>query len=982
MDAHSPDGHWPDTPGSSRVTADQWRRVGAVLDRLSDTDLALHPESIDEACRTAGVSRDLVEPFIAAARHAIQWSERLDPVLLHEALSAHAHGGPTAAPPLESGTRLGVYEIVAAIGRGGMGDVYKARDTRLDRSVALKVLRPQIAEHAAAQQRFEREAKALSSLNHPHICTLYDVGRDPLVPCGFLVMELVEGETLAARIERAPLSGAQALEYAAQIADTLAAAHRHGIVHRDLKPANVMLTLHGVKLLDFGLATLRPASGSVRGFEDALTAEGTLLGTLPYMSPEQIQGKPVDERTDIFALGAILYEMLTRRKAFDADNPASVIATVLERDPPPVTPELQDLPAAIDRVLGRCLAKSPDARWQSAADLASELRWLRDAPASPIRVSAPRSRLRGSAAALAAIVVVIGAAGIGTYWFAEGKPASVPLFRFPIPPADGTRYVGLFAISPDGRRLVFTAVDAAGVNALWLRPFDALASERLAGTQGASYPFWSPDGRSVGFFADRKLKILDVASGVVRVLCDAGRGGGGTWNTDDEIVFAPESAVLSAFGLMRVAASGGSPVPITTLSKSAPGLHSWPRFLPDGRHYLYSRIELTNGPTRGIEAMAVYVGTLDGPESKKVVQARRAVYANGNLFWVDQGRLMAQRFDVTRLQLTGEPLDIAQDIEQTAPGRAAFDVSPSGVIAYRTGRPRANQLAQLTWFDRAAREVGRIGEPAAYSTAVVSPDARYALAVRGGNVLRIDVGNGTATPLPERDATSPVWNPDGTRVAFTGGVAGRGPTSVSVRAVDGSGASEVVLPLLAQVYPSDWSSDGQFIVGSVIRADTGYDLFTTRLGSHTATYPVASASDETDAHLSPDMHWIAYAATDESRRWDVYVRPFGEGGGVWRVSRSGGRHPRWRKDGRELFYVTPEGDLVSASFSAGSSFRITDSRTLFRQPTLALDFNNPLSSSRYDVSRDGQRFLVRMPAESSLPEPIVVLLNWTSPVQH
>jgi Tol biopolymer transport system component len=675
--------------------------------------------------------------------------------------------------------------------------------------------------------------------------------------------------------------------------------------------------------------------------------------------------------------------MLTRRKAFDADNPASVIGAVLERDPPAVTSERQDLPAAIDRVLGRCLAKSPDARWQSAADLASELRWLREAPASTAPTTgASRSRSRAYAAILAAVVSAVGIVALTTYRFADRERASPPIYRFPVGPPEDTRYVGLFAIAPDGQHLVFTAVDAAGVNALWLRPLDALASERLAGTQGANYPFWSPDGRSVGFFADRKLKILDIASGVVRVLCDAGRGGGGTWNANDVIVFAPESAVLSPTGLMRIAASGGTPAPITTFPDASQGLHSWPRFLPDGRHYLYSRIVLTNDATRPLQSMAIYVGALDDSEMKKVADARRATYANGDLFWVNEGRLMVQRFDVNRLELIGEPRQIAEDIEQTAPGRAAFDVSPNGVLAYRTGRPRANQLAQLTWFDRTGREVGRIGEPAAYSTAVLSPDARYALAVRGGHVLRIDVGNGTATPLPERDASSPVWNSDGTRVAFTGGVAGRGPTSVSIRAVDGSGPSEMVLPVLEQVYPSDWSSDGQFIVGSVIRADTGYDLFTTRVGSHAAAYPVASASDETDAHLSPDMRWIAYAATDESRRWDVYVRPFGASGGLWRVSRSGGRHPRWRRDGRELFYVTPEGALMSASLSTGSSFRVTESRTLFRQPALALDFNNPLASSRYDVSRDGGHFLVRMPAESGLPEPIVVLLNWTSPFQH
>jgi len=570
---------------------------------------------------------------------------------------------------------------------------------------------------------------------------------------------------------------------------------------------------------------------------------------------------------------------------------------------------------------------------------------------------------------------------LATYWFARQDRASPAAYRFALPPPQGTVYTRLFALSPDGHRLVFTATDAAGLNALWLRPLDALVSQRIEGTEGANYPFWSSDGRSVGFFADRKLKIVELSTGVVRVLCDAGLGGGGTWNADGVIVFAPESGVATSVGLMRIPAAGGDPKPITRFTEGYEGLHTWPQFLPDGRHYLYTRIELAKGTSPDNATVAVYIGSLDGNEVKKVLPANRATYADGNAFYVRDGRLMAQPFDLKRLEPTGEVVQIAEDVEQTAPGRAAYDVSANGVLAYRTGRPRLNTLVQLTFFDRAGHEAGRVGEPGRYPNALVlSPDSRYVLAASAGKVFRIDVRNGTATPLPESGATAPVWSPDGTSVAFTGGAfAGNpGPISVSARAADGSGNSHMILPLGQQVYPNDWSTDGQFIIGSVIRADTGYDVFVTRVGSSVATYPVASRFDETDPDLSPDMRWIAYAATDESRRWDVYVRPFGQSGGVWRVSRAGGRHPRWSGDGRELFYVTPDGALVTASIGGESSFRVTQMRELFQLASLRLDFNTPLASSPYDVTRDGQRFLARVAAETGIPEPILVLLNWRS----
>jgi Tol biopolymer transport system component len=574
------------------------------------------------------------------------------------------------------------------------------------------------------------------------------------------------------------------------------------------------------------------------------------------------------------------------------------------------------------------------------------------------------------------------ALALGTYWFTHRAPAASPSYRFAVPPPEGTRYAPSFALSPDGGRLVFTANNPAGVNALWLRPLDALLAQRIEGTQGGQYPFWSPDGRSIGFFADRKLKIVELSTGSVRVLCETGRGGGGTWNNEGVIVFAPESGVASPVGLMRVMASGGNAQPLTTLEEGR-GVHAWPQFLPDGRHFLYTRMTREAGAFPARVSTGVYVGSLDSNDAKEILPVFRASYASGTLFYVNAGRLTAQPFDLARLEPRGASVQIAENVEETAPGRSAFDVSSNGVLAYRTGGPRINELMQLTWTDRAGRETGRLGEPGRYPAAVVSPDGRYALASGRGQVVRIDVMNGTATPLPETGVNAPVWSPDGTKLAFTGGNREfPGPTSVSIRAVDGSGNSETILPLGQQVYPNAWSRNGQFIVGSVIRAGTGYDVFATRIGSNAATYPVASRFDETDPDLSPDMKWIAYAATDESGRWDVYVRPFGESGGVWRVSRGGGRHPRWSGNGRELFYVTPDGMLMSASIDAGSSFRVTETRELFQHAALGLDFSRVLAYSPYDVRRDGERFLLRVPADAGLPEPIVVLLNWPSLFQH
>jgi serine/threonine protein kinase len=630
-----------------------------------------------------------VRPYLEAEERSDRFPGPLDPAILEEALQELADHAPSAR--LAPGTRLGPYEILALVGAGGMGEVYRARDSRLNRIVALKRLTAQVAASVEGRKRFEREAHATSTLNHPHICTLHDVGAEEGVR--FLVMEFTEGETLAARLQRGALAIGDAIESAAQMADALAAAHRLGIVHRDLKPANVMLTAYGVKLLDFGLAALRPPLGTIEGgLGNGSTPPGVILGTLQYMAPEQLLGKPVDARADIFAVGAILYEMLTGRKAFDADSSADSMAVVLDHTPPPITAGRPDVPPALDWTVAQCLAKVADERWQNAADLARHLRWI----GASRSAGDPRPVVRWTRRGVIVWLAAAAAAGTITYSSLPRPQGGTPLFyRFEIPPPAGTFYDGLFAISPDGRRLAFTTIDGAGLRLLWVRPVDELTATRIQGTEGALHPFWSPDGGSVGFFADRKLKIVDLATGTVHMLSDTGVGGGGSWNADGVILFADEAttaARTSAIGLRRVSASGGIATPVTRVQKEGGAIHAYPHFLPDGRHYLYMQL--------AVDEPGVYVGRLDADETTRILPAFvtvvtpqrfnvhgpvRATYAAGYLFYLNSSdlTLTAQAFDVGRLQLSGAAVRVAENVEHRAPGLSAYDVSPTGTLAYR-----------------------------------------------------------------------------------------------------------------------------------------------------------------------------------------------------------------------------------------------------------------------------------------------------------
>ncbi|HEV2022919.1 MAG TPA: protein kinase, partial [Terriglobales bacterium] len=620
------------------------------------------------------------------------------------------------------GTRLGPYEILAAAGAGGMGEVYRARDTRLDRTVAVKVLSTRLADRPDLQKRFEREARTISKLSHPHICTLHDVGQQEGVD--FLVMEYLEGETLGHRLERGPLPVEQTLKYGTEIAEALEAAHRQGITHRDLKPGNVMLTKAGAKLMDFGLAKLveQPAPVAVALWEMAdaptlpsgeksLTEEGVIVGTFQYMAPEQLEGKEADARTDIFALGMVLYEMATGHPAFTGKTKASVIAAILSSEPKPLRDVQPITPAALDRLLRVCLAKNPDERWQSAHDIKLQLEGIRNGE----EVAAPTARRAAPMWRWIVVAVLLAAlAGYAGGRWGRSEPTKAPVYRTALPPPAGHFYVAYdFAISPDSSRLAFTATSADGVTTLWVKSLATNTDQEISGTQGAVYPFWSPDGRAIGFFAEGKLKKADLATAGVQTICDALVGRGGSWNRDGTIVFAPHIGAA----LAGVSADGGVPVPATKLHEPNES-HRWPTFLPDGRHFLYF-VDWSGGRD------GLYVGSLEAGEGVLLSADIRGnvAFAAGHVLFVRDGTLYAQPFDTEKLRFTGDPVAIVnQDLEQDPGfGKVGFSASESGALVYQS---RRSYSSRLVWFDRSGKEMEAVGDAASYEPRL-SSDGRW-----------------------------------------------------------------------------------------------------------------------------------------------------------------------------------------------------------------------------------------------------------------
>ena len=858
---------------------------------------------------------------------------------------------------LPTGTKLGPYEITGAIGAGGMGEVYKARDTRLDRIVAIKVLPAHLAGRAELRERFDREAKTIASLNHPHICTLYDTGHQDDID--FLVMEYLEGETLAQRLRKGSLPIQQVLQYAIEISDALDKAHRKGVTHRDLKPGNIMLTKSGTKLLDFGLAKLAqeatPAipDSQLPTMKSAITDEGTILGTLQYMAPEQVEAKEVDARTDIFAFGAVVYEMATGRKAFEGKTSASVMAKILEAEPPSMASLQPMTPPALDRVVKKCLAKEPEKRWQAASDVCDELKWIAES-GSQAGTSASVAASRKSPLSDARLAWIVAAflflAALGLAAFAYFRPAPQPAHavRFTLFPPDKWGLAGTGAvttgatapvkISPDGQQIAFVAVSAEGKTLLWVRSLDTLVAQPLAGTEAASAPFWSPDSHTLGFFAVGKLKKIDVSDGPPITLCDAPDNRGGTWNRDGVIVFAPSNTSA----LQKVSASGGLPTPATVLAQGELG-HIRPSFLPDGRHFLYSTI----APRPGLGG-PIYLGLLDSAERKVLLNATsaNAVYTEGYLLFLREATLIAQPFDARRLVLKGDAFPIAERIRTSVSTQpyGYFSASENGALVYQTGAETAN--SQLLWFDRAGKQISALGDPAAYRSVELSPDGKRASvsvldeAGKGEDIWLYDVARGLRTRFTFGPANAfAVWSPDGNRIIYAS--RRKGSFDLYQKDSSGAGSEEMLAEDNLDKYPMSWSPDGGSVLYESLGSSRSSELFVLPLTGDRKPLPLLHTQfGETDGRISPDGRWVVYRS-NESGRNEIYVAPFPRPGGKWQISTAGGYAPRWRHDGSEIFYLTPDDELMvasvngkSAGFEVGASSR-SSPRTLCSQEVIS-----------------------------------------------
>jgi eukaryotic-like serine/threonine-protein kinase len=869
---------------------------------------------------------------------------------------------------LAAGSKLGPYEIQSPIGAGGMGEVYRARDTRLDRTVAIKILPQHLTAKPNVKQRFEREARAISSLQHPNICTLYDVGHQDGID--FLVMEYLEGETLADRLAKGPLASEQVLKIGVEICEGLEKAHRTGVVHRDLKPGNIMLTKTGTKLLDFGLAkplevapaaslTAMPTSSKAMEAVKPVTAEGTIVGTFQYMSPEQLEGKEADERSDIFALGAVLYEMATGRRAFEGKSQTSVIAAILEREPPPISSLQPMSPPQLDRVVKLCLAKDPDERFQSAHDVKLQLEWIRDAGSQaglPAPVTARHKNRERIAWGVAALLLVVSAVTL-TFLYLKQAPTIGQAMRTSILPPRGAAFIPFnFALSPDGTRLIFVALGADGKTGLWVRALSSGSAQELNGTEGAQFPFWAPDSRRAGFFTDPegKLKTVDTTTDAVETLCDAEAGRGGTWNRNETIVFAPQISGP----LYRIKTTGGVPAPVT---KIPPGdtsqAHRWPVFLPDGKHFLFDVEWSSEG---GPNAEGLYFGSLDSNTIKQVSPelTGTVAFADGYLLYVQNRSLMARPFDSEAGEFRGNEVTVAAEEVEQDPSflQAGFSVSQNGELVFQSA---SESPTRLVWYDAKGKELGEIPEDR-YSDPSISPDGRL-LAVSsddagdGEHFIRVyDLKRGISTRITNTGTDEvPVWSRDGKEITYSS----KSISGIPIReiAADGSGTPQVLVQG-QRVAATDWSSDGHLVYMDFAKGRPWIYIYSAK-DKKSAQF----TAPEAEGQFSPDGKWLAYTG--------IFVQRFPGPGGRIQLSQGKDSQPRWSRDGKQIFYMQPGRKLMAVNFDSQTGTAGTP-HELFQTRIVAPSY----AGFQYDVAPDGRILINSLPTDRA--SPLTLVTNW------
>lgn len=879
--------------------------------------------------------------------------------------------------PLDPGKKLGPYEIIEQAGAGGMGEVYKAKDTRLDRTVAIKVLPAKTSLNADLRARFEREAKTISSLNHPNICTLYDVGNQDGID--FLVMEYLEGETLSDRMKKGDLDITEVLDIAIQIANALDSAHRKSLIHRDLKPTNVVLTNEGAKLLDFGLAKIQVSEGIIQGASDdtqtstPLTGTGMIIGTIQYMSPEQLEGQEADTRSDIFAFGAMLFEMITGQKPFEGKSQASLIAAIIEREPPVITLIKPMSPPGLDRLVKKCLAKNPNNRWQSARDLSDELRWISQSGSQagiPIHLSV-RRRLRMRVAMIAATLGILTSLYLGFIHFTQPVPEK-PLVKFTLGLEQGLQNINWPRISPNGKMVAFQADDSTGHNFIWIRPLSSLEAYPLLGTENTRRHCWSPDSRYLAFFSGTKLMKILVTGGQSQLVCEGPLGSDCSWGSSNNIIFDGNIGD----SIRVVSADGGLVTTATILDSSRRDIyHAWPWFLPDGDHFLF----IANSRDSSNQVVSkVMVGSLITKSNKAIFTLRREnrveYSADGYILFLQDNNLMALPFDDKKLEVTGEPKPIAQQVSffGNAP---VFGISDNGTLLYESNRSAPS--SELIWVDRDGEELGKVGQQEIYRDIDLSPDESMIAysaeddQLNTDDIWIYDLSRNVPTRLTfdaEFEAW-PIWSPDGQEIYYA---SGNGSTWKTMKKnINGLSESvEVFINDSSNNGPNSITPDGNRLVFTSFETTWKIKILDLK-DSNTVTNFTKSAFTEMFARVSPNSKYISYSSI-ESGRMEIYVRQLDGGGAKWQISKGGANRSRWRSDGKELYYWNQD-DLMAVPVSTAGIFEAGNPVKLF---TRQLN-NYSYRQAAYDVTNDGQRFLLNVRTNTADPGRIVVVQNWS-----